>query len=610
MIEKTVIEYYQYTFLNVHKKYDSLFQNKIENTKQEIRSQIKEITINNFKNSFDSTESWDFLNSILPMLEEKMKNIISKHSILYWFHLYRRVGVGSITNDDEFVNPTVLSHIRCTIETAFYKYGKIECGIDIAKGSDMNHKMVLGGLFYKDLKKKGVSNKQIKELYHRYEKTYMLKNYSHKNHEDIYVLECYSYYYWKIMAKMRAVSKGAKLYIDENGEPKEIRDNSLNRLILSYDKRSEIPQTYSSFSKGIISYHDVKNINEDIIFSCHYNYNRDVFPELLSDDFAPNFLPNLLNIKSILSAVNILKEPFLKKYGYTLDSYLTVIQLLSFYYISNRATDDNDNRVHMYGTLQRGYFITEEGTIDNMVNTLSDYNNDLNNKSYQILSKKDIKTILSDLTLSNFKRENISLWSYGPLPILVTCNNLIYCDIGHLEYILSNIFFGLRENHAERGGLFEKYIKEKVKETGVEILDIKYIKNTQNDKYRETDIAIRIRDNLILCDCKSIEKPIDFIKGTPKTVNKRNEIIKEKIDSILSIKDFVEKNKLELNHDLTWVKKFVSIGITADVEWIDSEDSKLWINDNYPILMSVKEFFNFIDSLKNDKLKLDGYEFI
>jgi hypothetical protein len=194
----------------------------------------------------------------------------------------------------------------------------------------------------------------------------------------------------------------------------------------------------------------------------------------------------------------------------------------------------------------------------------------------------------------------ISLWSQGPrFPFIPHGSNWVL-DIAAIAHLLKDLFFGVRETQNERGKVFEDDFREFLANEGFKVLPERKLR-TYSGVERETDVAIRIVNTLVLIDCRSIERPLDFEIGRPRTFIERQKRLKKKIEQVISIKEFVKDNPSGANYDFGWVKKIISFGVSPFVEWIWTHDISCWFGDSkkFPIIMAPMEVIAFLDPIRN-----------
>jgi hypothetical protein len=595
-------EYYIFPFQWLHSKY----LEDAENIVKEARKKIKRDYASSVKDGAVRIIAGDdahlFLKGFLETVEDAMARFLRAHSPYFWLHLYRRIGIGSIASEGEKADSSVLSSVRLTMETAILKYGDLGIHDDMCASDELDAKAVLDGLLYEVCGAAGKTSAQIEQIWKMYKKQWVLKNYRREDHTIVYMLEGYAYEYWRATANMRAIGKGAALVISADGGWSEVRSKALDRLILSYDRRIAAGQTYLSTAKGLLSFDRKEKADEKLVASnllyATYNVDRISFREIVDDDslgdVVGNFVPITLHYERFLEAHQLLSKPFFKKWKFSLSNVLLFFWAVSFYVMLSRRSEEAPDIISVFHLLQRAYAQINI-TFDELVLEFK--------KAVDLLSipralaencsLEELSRISHHFYLSPESQEKMSLWSLGPRPVIIPFRDTQIIDIGGMQGILTNLFFGVREPQQERGIEFERILREEALHRGYNLLPDRILR-VSDIQYREADLVVRINNTLILCDCRSIERPLDWVIGKPSTIDHRNSLINKKVHQVLSLRSFVDENPVGRNYDYSWADEVYSIGVLPDIEWIPSGENEYWIekDEDLPVLMSVQEMFN------------------
>lgn len=223
------------------------------------------------------------------------------------------------------------------------------------------------------------------------------------------------------------------------------------------------------------------------------------------------------------------------------------------------------------------------------------------------ISQRDAELALDFLVLSEEKQKMIALWSNGPrFPFIPHGDNWVL-DISAIPHLLINLFFGVPEIENERGRLFEEDFRKLLANEGFHLLPNRKLR-LDSGAERETDVAVRIDGVLILIDCRSIERPLDFEIGRPKTFAERQRRLEKKMEKIVSIKEFVKNNLAGANYDFGWAKKIISLGVSPFVEWIWTRNASCWLgNGTFPIIMAPRELVAFLDTVRTPSFTANSW---
>lgn len=559
-------------------------------------------------------EAHTFLSGFLALIESEMQKILCKKSPYFWFYLYRRVGLGHISEEGEKADSGTLANVRLTVETAMLKFGNLSIQNDMMLSDNMAAKDVLDGLFFEAFSENGMTPEKIDRAWSFYKSNWVPSNYKRSDHSAIYILEGYAYEHWRATAKMRAIGKGSQLVVEPDGTWHEDRSIELDELILSYDRRLMAGQGYLSTAKGLPSFGG-ENLEKQSsvltnLFLARYNFDRILLSEWwdgFDGDTVTNFVPLHINPEKFISAHKMMLSLYKHKWNFSLSSVFAFFSAISILIIFSRMADKAPKSEKMFLTtfsiFQRAYAIqdmTLEMLSSELIKALERF--DVAKSFVTPEMREEMPRVCSHFYLNSVKSEAMSLWSHGPRPVIFPYGDRLVLDIGGAQGIFENLFFGIREDAAtqgERGVELEKIVRDEASAKGYDLLADRFL-NYSDKEYREVDLAIRVGDFLLLCDCHSSERPLNFMVGKPSTIKRRNELLKKKAEQVISLGRFVEEKRKGLNYDYSWAKKVFSIGILPSIEWIWTTDDSFWIDreQDLPVLMSIQELFDFVERLE------------
>jgi hypothetical protein len=572
----------------------------------------------NIKDKFNLanvSEKYIILNDILPVIESEFNRIISKHSVFYWLHIYRRIAPNLVSELGNNTDEETVIVVRNHLEQAIYKYGSLSKFDDYALSSDIEFKDILGGLLVECLEN-NLSKEQV-NLYAneiKKNKQWVLTSFEKESLFNIYYLEGVAYQYWYILAKMRAIGKNIDATIDIHGVINEHRSEEQDSLILSFDTRnSENSASFGMTSNvGTFVKSELGDVNSTI-FCALVNSKR----YTLSDqgvnagayDFSPNFLPFFINADSFYNSHKYLEEKFSKRFGFGLLELCEMLKLLSKVAISSSDNHTlkvmggkNNDWLRIYSHFQRGYKVYAL-TYDELKFELNKCLDQLTNTGMSTGSnlESQFEDIIKFLTIDDSNQKNIGIWSNGPKPVLMKSNNMYILEYTSIYYLLKNLFFGLRhyDPKNKKGFEFEDSLCELARKNRFDvILDSTEIK-TQSQQ-REVDVGVRVGDKLFLFECKCFERPLNFDIGEPKTINHRIEELDKKLVQADTLREFVMENRKGTNYDFSWATEIYSYVVSPYTEWVWSKDERLWSsNPDIPRIVSVHEVIELLKSEKN-----------
>ncbi|AZN68318.1 hypothetical protein DX910_08625 [Acinetobacter haemolyticus] len=594
-------EYYQLAFWFFFENYAKDIRTEILEFRYKLRSDFHKE-----KNVVPKCgdDAFNFLKEYLSYLELTLKKIISTHSPTFWIHLYRRIGLGLIVKDNELADAMTLNIVRNFMEIAFLKFGDLNKN-DLCLSKEISYEEVLDGLFYKSHEHIGYSNGKIMRIWEEYKNRgeIVLKDYKTNDHINIYLLEGVAYEYWKATANMRSIAKGGQLINCEDFFWAEERTDDLDQLLSLYDKRISINFKYLPTAKGLLTYDEIESDNN--LFYTVYNDKFEIFSNIIKDKqlskVITNFYPQHINIDNFLDSHNVLEKPFSKRKKYSLKFCLNFFKALSNIVTDYRGLDKSseskavNQKIKLFSILQRSYVILPYDD----VSLFEEFKRRITALGFSITEIEDqLPKILDEYILDSNQQNIMSIWSFGPRPLIIK-NNLGYLiDISGFSTILRNLFFGIRENQTERGIELERITRRFVEKKGYTLLRDRILKNNLNQE-READLVITVNNTVILCDCRSIETPVDLFLGKPSTQIARNKLIQDKFEQIETLRDFIIEFPTGKNYDYSNADKIFSIAILPEPEWIPSLEKDYWVdlNEGIPKIMSIQDFFNFLDNL-------------
>lgn len=606
-------EYYQPVWADIHNDFHNEINDEYLVKSKEFRKKIL-LRIKDEFNKSDNSTQYNLLRDATVEIESEFERVLSKHSIFYWLHIYRRIAPCLVEELGNNTHEETVIVVRSHLEQAIYKYGQLSKDDDYALSSDVEFTDILGGMLYQSIKKRLPKSKidqyasKIRE-----EKQWILTSFSVKSIVNIYYMEGIAYQYWYLLAKMRAIGKNIRASIDDSGMINEFRSDEQEFLIESFDSRnSENSPSFGMTSNvGTFVFSQIDD-NSNTIFCAMMNSMRYELSSFgyqgVSSKFSPNFIPFFINGDSFYESHKYLEVKFKRKFNFGLFEFCQLIKILSNISLSSNIfsklkniSKDSARLMFIYHNFQRGYKIYPIDRCE-LKSSIIDGLNRLNKEKPTKTSSLELQldSILDFITLREGGQSNIGIWSNGPKPILIeSCGKyiLVYSSI---YYIFKNLFYGLRnyDSKNKKGFEFEDSLCEILRCEGFDvILDSFIIK--KGDLKREIDAGVRLNDKLYLFECKCFERPLNFDIGNIETLNHRMEELDKKLTQADTLIDFIIENKNGDNYDFSWAKDISSYVVSSYTEWIWSKDERLWSCDkNIPRIVSVYEVLKLLRSAK------------
>jgi hypothetical protein len=155
--------------------------------------------------------AWDRCQRYLDQLEANLADVLRRHSVFFWIHLYRRIGVHLSPDHEDKTDAITLSLVRGIVELAIIKYGDPNRADDVAPSATVRLKDVLGGHYQRVLLKMGASSADVTARFKALASSnqWVLTKFEQRDYFDIFLIEGLAYEYWRTAALMRAIGKGS-----------------------------------------------------------------------------------------------------------------------------------------------------------------------------------------------------------------------------------------------------------------------------------------------------------------------------------------------------------------------------------------------------------------
>lgn len=603
--QSAVFFYHQLAFAELNKKYHEQLQDALIDQPRKFREShfLKRLPI---ANTFGGQEYWEVCKVYLANLEAKFEDLISGHSVFFWLHLYRRIGVMLSPAHENKIDPTTTALVRKIAELAISKYGKTADISDMARSQDLFLKDAMGG-YLKRAWEKHLGIKSAIKLFKQMSPQWIMKSFKPDDYIQIYCIEGFSYEYWRTTASMRATGKGAILKRGARNWPEYIDDDEFESLILSYDKRIQQVRANHSLT-GLWFDTSRKEENSDLIaFSPSYNVERIPYSNLphssdieIGPNFVSNFTPSIINLSGYYSVHALLGDSFREVNGIEFNALLITLwgisqqslggvpDLGTFRNLSEKETQG----LNLINLLQRAYTI-HTGNVTTLSATIKELY-EAHGSEMGDVEQTSIAACLEYLTLNTSRQSQIGIWSGGPgYSLLPLDNNSLLLNLVGADSLLSTLFYRVPTATKERGTIFEKAFRRSLSDHGYNVVKSGEI-TAHNGQKREIDASVRVENSLILFECRSIERPLDYEISKPQTMERRTKFLKEKIEQILSLRDFISSHPTGKNYDFGWANSIEAVVISPFVEWIWERSERTWIDSRTPRVMQADEAIEWL----------------
>lgn len=443
---------------------------------------------------------------------------------------------------------------------------------------------------------------------------------------SIYELEVYCAYFTSLNNKYRVFIKGGKFkYSQEIGFSIIPKNEEIDFLIRLYDKRFEQNSLLSDV--GSFSDDDFRDttLQQFILVGLQHNFDGEKInlPIEIVDGGSLNFMPFVIDIRNYYNYVRQFNEIYIQKFGFSVEVFLSVLLQYSNYFLSliqNLSIKPENESVYkvLVNLLQRGYepfensmevrkqqtsqamsvhnlIFTEKKKENNYIPFLKAINYLFAHEKYHEYYENLEKELLNISFFSQITRK-ISIVDYTSL---VGVLKGFLDPIKSLDGKYGNISSENLEN-ATHNFIVENFGSEKIYVRG---------KVKAADKIeKEIDASLMIGEYLFVFECKSLSVSKDSILGGKNAVEFRVRKIKEFLDEVDEKATFLFNYQRELNHPIPEnIKYIVPVVITSFAEYIWSKENNLFLDENLPRVITVKEIALLNNVVKKKVLKNKPY---
>jgi hypothetical protein len=558
---------------------------------------------------------WDRCQQYLDQLEANIAAVLRRHSIFFWIHLYRRIGVQLSPLHEDKTDANTLGLVRGIVELAIIKYGDPNRADDVVPSGTVRLKDVLGGHYQRILRKTGTSAAEIAARFNALASSnqLVLTKFEQRDYFDIFLVEGLAYEYWRTTALMRAVGKGSAFRRGIGTAVEKIETPELTSLILSYDQRiGDMPFSTALIGSWFGPSFDRSSIGTRMVVPYYNVEQRDGFGPLRAFGFrAPpaatftsNFLISFFDLARFRDAHQFLAEAFSKAIGTTLDAYLTCLWALSniallpariLFQVRSPGEDlSTPLGMNMMNIIQRGYTLFKNDSVGIVGEIM--FRAEHFGCNFPDSAESDIAPAVEHLTLTPAKTTQIALWSGGRRFTLIPFGEFLVIDLQAVPAILTTLFYRVQHAQTRRDFVFEEAFRAALVTEGCEIPKMGDIYGP-NGEHREIDASVRVGDCLILFECRSIERPLDYEIGWLQTLARRQELLEQKVEQALTLREFVLKFPVGRNYDFGWATTVSTFVVSPFIEWIWDRSARLWHNATTPRILQADEAITYLREL-------------
>jgi hypothetical protein len=558
--------------------------------------------------------AWPVMRELLDIFEAEMAKLLCKHSVFFWIHIYRRIGVSLYPRHEDKTDPRTVMLVRQIVELALAKHGRATNGDELVPSNRVNPDLVLGGLMRAGIK--ALFKSRFTKTYRGVVKSlrespqWVIRSFTEQDFLAIYQVEGLAYQYWRVTALMRALGKGARITVRQDGDWEYVLDDELFWLIRSVDERTEKKGLAGSLL-GVWFDDDVRPRESGKFAASEYLicpvYNAEKVP--LADLFqapglrvaetgARNFRPAFFNARRYLEAHAFLADAFRARHGYGLEAFVATLWAIAnvvFFPLSfNLAKTEGSRRKIFRDTLmyvlQRGYRVLGADAniaVPVLLQRIKEFLPGVE------IPEEEVQAVLVRLTLTPVSQGRISLWSGGPRYVLVPAGPTKAADLQGVPAMLATLFVRVAHDQGQRGTLFEEAFRHALERRGFEVQSGRL--SAISGAFKELDAGVIVGRELFAFECVSVERPLDYEIGYPNTLARRRERLNGKVEQVLELFKFLKVNPRGTNYDYTTIQHIVPLVVSPFVEWLWDRSARLWISDSTPRILSADEALDLIE---------------
>lgn len=583
-----VFEYYNRPFLLLHDHLQRTHQ--LNDAPHPIRKRFWQFAT--FR-EYDHWEARSLLKSYLNQVKSELKSILSRWSIAYWLHSYRRLSPGAIGWDR---SPLTIGLTRAAMEAAIQKYGSAAKCSRVGVSSDVPLKKILNGILLSpDFEFERENLKQAKAQL-------VLTDFGPAELKELYDVEKLAFEIWRSSATLRGIGKGATFVVE--GSPhyfQEDRSDDLDWLIQHFDNRYRLTEA-STF--GVVFKNGMHKPHEGTIFLPTYNLtnirgeNCAPLYRIFSEgkvDIDPSMMFNFVwypfSIGAYREAHNPLNPAFKHKHGVTLDAVLLIVASLCsrVFYLWSKTKGESLIRFFQRayeGPYERRYVLNE-------VMKFKSFGAKHLGISVDGISDSEFKKAFRFWTLTPRKRKEIDIAYSGRHYIFLPFSkDRLFIDYTWIDRRLYDLFVGVRiRDQRFKGDVLEKMVRQKPS-------DLPTIPCRARDgTTKQIDAAYIVGKHLVLIECKAVSRSIGFDRGDPDAINFRRENVVERlINDADSKANWLASHPNGRNYSLEGILDILPVGVSPFVEFIPSREFRYWVNEEIPRILTPKELTDLLES--------------
>lgn len=552
----------------------------------------------------DESRAHVLVDDYITQLYREIKHVVSRHSLMYWLHVYRRLAPFGIGEDKS--TATVLN-TRGIMEAAIQKYGRKRLCKRIALSDTIPTGRILRGEFMK-LCKNGPQAPALQDLSQllRTHPQFVLTDFGIDELIEVYDAESLAYEIWYAHAVRRSLGKGGELVIQPRSPHFGThRSAELQEAITRFDSRSSImlsSATGASFDALLPSRGEGSVLIP--VYNIQYCVSADEISALCEallgitcKVYHPtNMVLAPFAIRSFYLAHLPFSGAFEEKYGVKLrDVFVVLVAAIVSWSIELRT-----DPMHLGRILFRGYYVMSGERLRGVVQEyMSDASDLLAIKPDDAV---DIEGALSMLTATDERVNLIDPGLQAPLSVFIPIDNgKLVVDYTWIAQILYHLFFGLNPKDQNfKGDLLEQHVQS----------DRTPLTRRQcraaDGSARQIDASYHVGPILVVAECKVKAMSFGFFRGDRQSIDLRTtDIVERALAEATEKATWLSQHPRGNNYDIRHFRAILPIAVSPFPEFIPSMADYYWLSDKLPRVMTPYELRAFLDDTEAHTRLLD-----
>ena len=538
--------------------------------------------------TYDPAKARDYLETYLHSLETALREVIQPQSLAYWLHLGRRFPPHAVGSEK---SSTTIQITRTVLDAAIQKYAKVELCNRVAISNQVEPSKILQGFLvgkgHQALLDALVSQPQL-----------VLTDFWLEQYREFRDTEKLAYEVWRTMAQLRTVGKGAPLVVMDGDEwVVDDRDDDLDYLVTNFDQRG-LP--FSASATGTVFEREFKKGERGLIILPQWNAHRvdydklrPIFEHFLKAELktqegdSPNFIWTPMNIAAFYTAHSPFSEPFRERNGVSLESVIGLVTTMIAHLFISWARQPE----YFYRMWQRAYEAPgKPADIKRWINETLPTAIEIYGLPFDA-STVDVDAAFDYLSLTDAKRSEIDIGYGGPQAVFIPNGpDQVFIDYAYLLQRLNYLFYGVTLPDQN----FKGDALELLTHRGASALPTGELHATDNTS-RQVDAAFALDDVLVICECRATARSIAVERGDPQALAYRRQVVEKALTDIDEKAKWLSEHRLGTNYDVRAYRRILPMGVTPFKEFIHSRETRYWVSDDLPRVLSPGELQEALD---------------